>query len=227
MNSRPLRQIRSYVQRDSRITSAQAQAIARYAGHYALPLDRSRSDSARQRRVLEIGFGNGESLLQMAAAVPAVEYWGVEVYRPGFGHCLDRVVKSGLGNVFVSSDDIVGLIDSFHPRIFDAIFIFFPDPWPKKRHHKRRLIQPGFLRAIARSIKRSGVLMIATDIEDYANHIMEAIDASPVWSRLAGSDRLAPRPTFRPFTKYERKALAANRRVFEFACSLAPSVNDD
>lgn len=208
------RRIRSFVRRDSRITKAQAHALDAHLAHYRFEpeaLSRQHFNSLN----LEIGAGDGECTLALARKFPHEAFVASEVYRVGLGRILHAVNTEKLQNVRVAETDVMELLPSLPDRFFDRVMVFFPDPWPKKRHHKRRLIQAPFLVEVARVLRRSGRLFVATDIEDYAIHVLEQIEISMHWRNLAGTAKWAIRPHFRVQTKFETKGLAAGRRIFD------------
>ena len=170
-------------------------------------------------RSLEIGFGNGEVLAALAEAEPERDFIGIEVYRPGLGRMLSRVAELGLGNVRVSGDDAVELLEE---RIADAsldrIMVFFPDPWPKKRHHKRRLIQVPFASLLASKLKPGGQLCLATDWQDYAEQMLAVMEATPGLRNLhpgTDGDGYAPRPDYRPLTRFEQRGRRLGHGVWD------------
>ena len=210
------RHIRSFVRRDSRVTKAQALALEKYLKKYQF-----QSGDAELGRFsalnLEIGAGDGQCTLGLALASPNKGYIAAEVYRSGLGRLLGAVADQSLSNVRVA--DVVQLLPVVPLGYFDTMMIFFPDPWPKKRHHKRRLLSAEFLDVLAPKLKHSGRLFIATDIEDYALQVLELVEASNHWRNLAGPSMWAIRPNFRTLTKFEAKGLAAGRGAYEiFAC---------
>ena len=208
-----LRKVRSFVRRPGRITKAQQRALTTLLPRWGIPYGESTIDldgvfGRRARRVLDIGFGDGEALLTTAANNPSIDYLGVEVHEPGIGHLLVLIEKAGLENIRIVGRDVVDVIDHMiGDDAFDAVNLFFPDPWPKKRHHKRRLIQPTFVAEIARVLVDNGLLHIATDWADYAEHtravLAQCSDFMLVAAEELGGDPLA----FRPPTKFERRGL--------------------
>ena len=170
---------------------------------------------ASGRRIVEIGFGMGDSLIQMAQADPGAQFVGIEVHRPGVGRLLSRVVAEKIQNVRVYAEDAVDVFaQSLTLESLDAIHIFFPDPWHKKRHHKRRLIQPGWVREIAQRLKAGGYLHLATDWEPYAEHMFDVLDDVPSLKNASGAPRTAvPRPDYRPLTKFEARGERLGHRV--------------
>ena len=170
--------------------------------------------------VLEIGFGNGTSLAQMAEATPELNFLGIEVHRPGVGSLLLQIEKHELTNLKVSQSDAV---DVLKHQIGDAalsrVQVFFPDPWHKKRHHKRRLINPDFIALVARKLNRGGVLHLATDWQPYAEHMLEVLEQSNDFTNTVES--YAPKPDYRPDTKYEDRGRRLDHAVFDlvFTCT--------
>jgi tRNA (guanine-N7-)-methyltransferase len=193
------RPIRSFVLRQGRITPAQARALETLLPHYAIPFPESPLRSARKAPlVLEIGSGMGETTIAIAKAHPEIDFVAVEVHGPGVGSLLNRIAAEELENLRVIRHDAVEVLERMvEDGSLAAIHLFFPDPWPKKRHHKRRLVQPDFAALAARKLQAGGILHVATDWPEYAEHI-EAV--------LAGEARLekaATGLTARPETKFE------------------------
>lgn len=170
---------------------------------------------ASGRRIVEIGFGMGDSLIQMAQADPGAQFIGIEVHRPGVGRLLSRVLVEKIQNVRVYAEDAVDVFaQSLTLESLDAIHIFFPDPWHKKRHHKRRLIQPGWVREITQRLKAGGYLHLATDWEPYAEHMFDVLEDVPSLKNASGAPRSAvPRPDYRPLTKFEARGERLGHRV--------------
>ncbi|MCZ7562987.1 MAG: tRNA (guanosine(46)-N7)-methyltransferase TrmB [Burkholderiales bacterium] len=216
MTERP---IRSYVLRQGRTTAAQARAqrelLPRYGIAYApRPLDLAGAFGRAAPKILEIGFGMGETTAAVAAAHPENDYLAVEVHGPGVGSLLNRIAARGLANVRVIRHDAVEVLEHMiGPASLDGVHVFFPDPWPKKRHHKRRLIQPAFVRLLAARMKPGAYLHIATDWQDYAEHILAVLAAEPALANTVAA--FSPRPETRPETKFERRGLALGHRVWD------------
>jgi tRNA (guanine-N7-)-methyltransferase len=168
-------------------------------------------------KIFEIGFGNGESLVASAIANPGADFLGAEVHAPGIGHCLLGARKAGLENLRVVMDDAVRVLEL---RIADAALaranLLFPDPWPKKRHHKRRIVQPPFLRLLAAKIRPGGVLYIATDWADYARHIDEIIAEVDEVTVTERREHCGDRPLDRPGTHFERRGLKLGHRIVDW-----------
>jgi tRNA (guanine-N7-)-methyltransferase len=220
----PCRPIRSFVKRGGRITVAQQRALAGLWPRYGIDytgelLDLTALFGRRAPRTLEIGFGDGESLVALAQAQPARDFLGVEVHAPGVGHCLLAAAAGGLSNLRLMRHDAVEVLEqSIPPAALDEVLIYFADPWPKKRHHKRRLIQPRFVALLASRIAAGGRLRLATDWQPYADWMLEVLGASPQFRNSAGAARYAPRPAERPVTKFERRGarLGHTARDLEF-----------
>lgn len=156
--------------------------------------------------VCEIGFGDGRALAEMARDAPECDFVGIEVYRPGVGALLLRLNKAGTANVRVAMTDAAELLrDRVAPESLSRLLVFFPDPWPKKRHHKRRLIQPSFVELAASRLKPGGIFHCATDWNDYAAWMMEVLSGCGMLENPSGPGRYARRPSYRPRTKYERR----------------------
>jgi len=219
----PRRGIKSFVQRAGRITRAQERAMAELWPLWGVefspaPLDLDALFGRRASRVLEIGIGDGETLLALAAAHPGRDYLGIEVHRPGVGHCLLGIESRGLANVRLSSHDAVEVLEQQVPDAsLDEALLYFPDPWPKKRHHKRRIVQPAFVELLARKLKPGGTFRLATDWAPYAEHMLEVLRASPSFTNASPSGDYVPRPDSRPQTKFERRGERLGHEVFDLA----------
>ena len=219
--SQPRRTIRSFVQRAGRITRAQERALDELWPRFGIefspaPLDLDAVFGRQAPRVLEIGIGDGETLLALAAAHPAMDFLGVEVHQPGIGHCLLGIESLGLANVrLVSHDAVEVLAQQLADASLDEILLYFPDPWPKKRHHKRRIVQPGFVELVARRLKPGGRFRLATDWAPYAEHMLEVLRASPSFSNASPDGGCVPRPESRPLTKFERRGQRLGHEVFD------------
>jgi tRNA (guanine-N7-)-methyltransferase len=215
----PHRAIRSYVLRQGRLTDAQRRASAellpRFGISYSrIPLDLDRVFGRAAPKILEIGFGMGETTARIAASHPGNDYLGIEVHAPGVGSLLQRIAAPGLSNVRIIQHDAVEVLESMiAPACLDGVHVFFPDPWPKKRHHKRRLIQPPFVALLASRMKQGAYVHVATDWEDYAQQIMEVLSIEPLLANTA--DGYAPRPGQRPLTKFEDRGLKLGHGVWD------------
>ena len=210
------------------MTAAQRAALEREWSAYGLTVDNGPIDLAgafgrAAPRVLEIGCGDGTALLEMARRHPENDYLGVEVYRPGLGGLLQRIAAERTTNIRLISEDVVEVLARGIPEhSLDVICIFFPDPWPKKRHHKRRLIQPSFRDLLHAKLKRHGRLFVATDWPDYAEHILDVMEGDRGFVNLAGPGMSAPRPRWRPLTKYEQRARRLGHAIRDFAYAPTP-----
>lgn len=215
------RPIRSFVRRESRMTDAQQRALERLWPRYGIDIGDDMLDpdalfGRRASRVLEIGFGNGEALLAMATANPQNDYLGVEVHRPGVGHLLRELERHEITNVRVASTDVNDVLQRLPDNTLDTVCLFFPDPWPKKRHHKRRLMQPDFAQLLRRKLVVGGLLCMATDWEDYAAHMLETLSHAQGFENTAGAALYAPRHAQRPLTKFERRGQRLGHVVRDF-----------
>ncbi|PLW83503.1 tRNA (guanosine(46)-N7)-methyltransferase TrmB [Kineobactrum sediminis] len=215
------RPIRSYVLRMGRLTPGQQRAYDENWSHFGLLHGDGAPDfdvvfGRTAPRVLEIGFGMGESLVTMAAAAPEKDFIGIEVHRPGVGKLLHTMAEREVGNIRAYCHDAVEVLrDCIAESSLDTIQIFFPDPWHKKRHNKRRLIQPGFTAQLVRHLKPGGILHLATDWEDYAEQMLEVLSATPNLVNTAGVDQYAPRPSQRPLTKFELRGERLGHGVWD------------
>lgn len=213
--------IRSFVRREGRLTRAQDRALTTLWPRYGLSMeDRPLDPVATFGRVaplcMEIGFGNGEALLEMATAHPDHDFIGVEVYRPGIGGLLLKLEEAGAENVRVFRDDAKPVLaQSIPDEALDALFLFFPDPWPKKRHHKRRLIQPGFVRLAGQKLKSGGIFHMATDWQNYAEHMLEVMEARSDFENTAGPGAYAREHRWRPQTRFERRGRKLGHEVWD------------
>lgn len=215
-----LRTIRSFVRREGRLTRAQEQALTRLWPRYGMDpgqrLDLDAAFGRRAARTLEIGFGNGESLADMAMREPDVDFIGIDVHRPGVGHLLLELERRDLPNVrVICSDAVEVLAGSLPDAALERVLLWFPDPWPKKRHHKRRLVQPGFIELLARNMKAGGVLHLATDWEDYARHMLAVMAGAAAFRNCAGSGDYSPRPAYRPVTRFEERGRRLGHGVWD------------
>ncbi|SDM56391.1 tRNA (guanosine(46)-N7)-methyltransferase TrmB [Streptomyces wuyuanensis] len=207
------RRIRSFQPRRSRVTAGQADALQRLWPVWGLDIDGLRTLDLDGMFgglpvVLEIGFGMGEATAQMAAADPATGILAVDVHTPGQGNLLGLAEREGLSNVRVANGDAIILLrEMLPPASLDGLRVYFPDPWPKKRHHKRRLIQPEFLTLAASRMKPGAVLHCATDWEPYAEQMLEVLSAHPDFENTHEDGGYAPRPAFRPLTRFEGQGL--------------------
>jgi tRNA (guanine-N7-)-methyltransferase len=214
---KPHAPIRSYVLRQGRVSNAQRRAhdtlLPRYGIPYAdTPLDLDTVFGRSAPRMLEIGCGMGETTVAIAAANPGTDYLGIEVHTPGVGSLLKQIEAQDLANLRVIQHDAVAVLQNMiAPASLDGIHIFFPDPWPKKRHHKRRLIQPAFVALAASRLKPDGYLHAATDWQEYAEQMLAVLGAEPALANTAAG--YAGRPAWRPQTKFETRGLKLGHGV--------------
>lgn len=214
------RSIRSYVLRAGRITEAQKRALAELLPRLGIPFAPARIDldavlGRRAPRVLEIGFGSGDTLAELAAQRPEADFIGAEVHPPGIGHCLLEIESRGLANVRVVQHDAIEVLEHMiAPGALDEVLLYFPDPWPKKRHHKRRIVQPAFAALVADRLKPGGRFKLATDWEPYAAWMLEILNASPAFANAAADGGCIERPE-RGATRFERRGRRLGHRVFD------------
>ncbi|OYW36024.1 MAG: tRNA (guanosine(46)-N7)-methyltransferase TrmB [Hydrogenophilales bacterium 12-61-10] len=211
--------MRSYVLRAGRVGPGQARALAEIGPQCMLPyqaglLDLDAAFGRSAPHILEIGFGMGEGLAEIAAAHPENDYLGVEVHTPGVGALLKQVGERGLTNVRVIQHDAVEVLTRMvAPDSLAGIHIFFPDPWHKKRHHKRRLIQPPLVALLASRIQPGGYIHLATDWQDYAEQMLVVLAAEPLLANTVAD--YAPRPDTRPLTKFEQRGIRLGHGVWD------------
>lgn len=217
------RQIRSFVRREGRMTTGQQKALDRHWDQYGIdfspePLDIAGIFGRIAPLVLDVGSGMGETTIAMAGANPDNNYLAVEVHRPGVGSLLRRVHQQQLKNVRVINHDVMEVLRYQVPaNSVDSVCLFFPDPWPKKRHHKRRLVNRAFLNLLLPCLKDNGRLFITTDWDDYAEQILEVFSGHGGYINLAGETNPAPRPRWRPRTKFETRGSKLSHTVHDFA----------
>ena len=213
------RPIRSYVLRQGRVSNAQRRAYDGLLQTYGVPyvpqpLDFRQLFGREAPSVLEIGFGMGETTAAIAAAHPDTDYLALEVHTPGVGSLLKHIAESRLSNLRIVQHDAVEVLeDMVPPDTLAGIHVFFPDPWPKKRHHKRRLIQAEFAHLAASRLRPGGYLHAATDWQEYAAHILEVLSSEPLLENTAVD--YAPRPAYRPLTKFEQRGLRLGHGVWD------------
>ncbi len=218
----PRRQpVRSYVLRGGRITRAQKRALDELMPRWGLPftpalLDLDAVFGRYRPRVLEIGFGDGATLVELARMRPDTDFLGVEVHPPGVGHCLLAVDAGGITNVRLIAHDAVEVLDrQLAAASLDEVLLYFPDPWPKKRHHKRRIVQPSFAALVADRLKPGGTFHLATDWEPYALQMLEVLDAEPRLANAATGGRWIEDPAARGPTRFERRGRRLGHDVFD------------
>lgn len=222
-DAKPRRRIRSFVLRMGRMTAGQQRALDELWPRYgidfaAATLDLDQVFNRHAPRVIEIGFGTGEALFAYAQAHPEMDCLGIEVHKPGAGHLLLQVQQAATTNIRVSCSDAVEVLSQQIPAAsIDAVHVFFPDPWHKKRHHKRRLIQTAFADVLARALRQDGMLRLATDWQDYAEHMRAVLDEHPEFINTAGAEGYVPRPDDRPLTRFERRGHRLGHGVWDMA----------
>lgn len=220
-DTKPLRTVRSFVRREGRLTQAQQRAIDTHWQEFAIDDGDSLIDlnvlfNRDAPKILEIGFGNGNSLAQMAAEQPEHDFLGVEVHRPGVGQLLNSIEKLGLTNIRVACTDAVELIKHrLADNSLDRLQLFFPDPWHKKRHHKRRIIQPEFVELLAQKIKSGGYLHMATDWQHYAEQMLDDLSNNDDFINCGDETGYIPRPDYRPLTKFEQRGHKLGHGVWD------------
>ena len=212
--------IKSFVSRGGRMTSAQKKAIENLKNKYCINQIQNPYEAAHNYReiVLEIGFGNGENLINLACLRPNVDFIGIDPHLPGVGRVLLELEREKIENVRI----LIGDADELIPQKIKAqslkeVLILFPDPWPKKRHHKRRLLKLEFLKMLTSKIIPGGYLHIATDWKDYADSIAAIIEETPCLINATGKLKFAKRPEWRPVTKYERRGIKLNHRIYDIS----------
>lgn len=216
-----LRRIRSFVRREGRLTKGQQRALDELFPQFGISLQQGGIDfdtlfGRRGARILEIGFGNGASLAEMATEHPENDYLGIEVHRPGVGNLLLQIEKQALSNVRVSNDDAVEVLEQQIPdESLDAVYLFFPDPWHKRKHHKRRIVQPVFVNLVQRKLKPGGIFHMATDWENYAEHMLEIMSSADGFENIAGNRQYTIRPEYRPLTKFEQRGQRLGHGVWD------------
>ena len=218
--STPRRSVRSFVIRAGRMTEAQQRALDELLPRYRVSRDALAGGLAEvfprhAPLYLEIGSGNGDNALALAARLPSVDVLASEVHPPGVGHTVHEAQRRGLTNLHIFDGDALELLAALPPACLDAVFIFFPDPWPKKRHHKRRLVQLELLDLLASRLKLHGRARFASDDADYALQVRDALSGDRRWLNVAGAGAWAPRPQERIRTRFEQRALRDGRAVFD------------
>jgi tRNA (guanine-N7-)-methyltransferase len=216
------RSIRSFVLRQGHLSSGQARALEELGPKFCIDytpnaLDLDAAFGRAAPRVLEIGFGMGQATATIAAARSDTDFLGVEVHTPGVGSLLKLIGEQGLSNLRIVQHDAVEVLEHMlTPDSLDGAHIFFPDPWHKKRHNKRRLIKPEFVKQLVSRIKTGGYLHLATDWEDYAIQMLEVLSAEPTLTNTASSDTgYAERPDYRPLTKFENRGIKLGHGVWD------------
>lgn len=218
---RPHRAIKSFVMRSGRMTEGQQRGLDLGLPKFGLQLEDGLRDfdqvfGRSAPRTFEIGFGMGHATLEMAAAAPEQDFIGVEVHKPGVGALLNGMLTQNLSNIRVYSCDALEVLrDCVADASLDRLLLFFPDPWHKSRHHKRRIVQPAFAELVRQKLKIGGVLHMATDWEEYAEHMLEVMNVAPGYRNLAADGRCVERPAERPVTKFERRGERLGHGVWD------------
>jgi tRNA (guanine-N7-)-methyltransferase len=214
-----MRPVRSFVLRGGRLTRGQKRAIDEYWPRFGIDKDELRLDFKTLfgndgSVIMEIGFGNGDAIRQMAQARPAENYLGVEVHQPGVGHLLLKMKQHGITNIRIANDDAVEFLrERVAEESLAGVRIYFPDPWPKKRHQKRRLIQSSIVKLLASRMFLGAVLHLATDWGPYAEHMLQVMRSSDDFVNLSPSGDFCDRPQWRPQTRYERRGVRLGHQV--------------
>ncbi|MBD3609992.1 MAG: tRNA (guanosine(46)-N7)-methyltransferase TrmB [Gammaproteobacteria bacterium] len=222
MTDQPIyRRIRSFVRREGRMTSSQKYAMDKLWPKYGIeadgqPIDLVACFGREAPTVVEIGFGNGIAMLHMAKLHPEWNFIGIEVHRPGVGGLMLRLEEQGIENVRLMAEDAVDILKhQIADSRLDKLLLFFPDPWHKKRHHKRRIVQPGFAQLVRNKLKPGGHFHMATDWEPYAEHMMEVMSVAEGYSNLAGAGQFIEAPEYRPETKFELRGRRLGHGVWD------------
>ena len=226
MSSPPagFRPIRSYVLREGRLTSGQRRALDELWPVYGIALPAADGEPASLRQAfgrdaptrLEIGFGDGGALLEMAEKNPHCNFIGAEVHRPGVGRLLLQLEARQLANVRVFCDDGIRVLSgAIATHALDAVYLYFPDPWPKKKHHKRRIVQPAFIQLVSDRLATGGYFHFATDWQPCAEQALERLEQSGHFENCAGAGHFSPRPDDRPLTKFERRGQKLGHQVWD------------
>jgi tRNA (guanine-N7-)-methyltransferase len=214
--------IKSFVKRRGHISRAQERAVEEGMPKWGIPYKEQTEiafnilwGTSDAPNWLEIGFGMGETTVKIAKDNPHVNYLGVEIYTAGVGSLLKKINEEGITNIRIISHDVVDVLQEMIPNhSLDKVMIYFPDPWRKSRHHKRRLIQSEFIANLAKKMRPQGVLHCATDWENYANHMHEILSNAPSWKNIANTP-FTPRPDERPITKFEQRGLKLGHQVWD------------
>jgi len=214
------RKIQSFIRRQGRLTSGQQYALDNYWPIYGLDphvdVDFAEVFGRHAPRCIEIGFGNGESLAQMGAANPEIDYIGIEVHRPGVGHLLMLLAEKNLTNVRLYCHDAIEILEKRVPDdSLSGVHLFFPDPWPKKKHHKRRIVQPGFTELLSRKLKTDGYFHAASDWQHYAEQMLQVLSNDKRFANASPANDYCPRPDYRPLTKFEQRGIKLGHGVWD------------
>lgn len=216
----PLKKIRSFIRRQGRLTPGQQTALDTLWDKYCLNPELTYHFNEVFGRtaplIMEIGFGNGESLAKMAAENPGQDYIGIEVHRPGVGHLLMLLEQAGLTNVRIYCHDAIEILEQRIPnQSLAGLHLFFPDPWPKKKHHKRRIVNQSFVGLLQRKLMAGGYFHAATDWQHYAEWMLAILAAEPQLTNLSPTHDYCARPEYRPLTKFEQRGLRLGHGVWD------------
>ena len=221
MTIKHIRTIRSFVKREGRLTAGQQKALDTQWPAFGIDysdqlLNLDQVFGRQAPRILEIGFGNGDSLWQMALANPDKDYLGIEVHRPGVGHLLHLIESSDISNLRISNHDAVEVLKTQIPDTsLDRLQLFFPDPWHKKKHHKRRIVQTDFVTLVANKLKPGGLFHLATDWQHYAEHMLRVLEQCELFENLSEDNSFVERPQQRPLTKFEQRGQRLGHGVWD------------
>jgi len=216
-----IRTVRSFVKREGRLTKGQAHALENFWSEMGLNHEDGMIDSKalfgnENPVTLEIGFGMGKSLVEMAKNAPDINFIGIEVHRPGVGACIALAQEEGVKNLKVYEHDAIEILaDCIPEKSLTTVQLFFPDPWHKKKHHKRRIVQPEFVETIRQKLKVGGVFHMATDWENYAECMLEDMQSAPGYNNLSQTNDYVPRPDSRPLTKFEQRGHRLGHGVWD------------
>lgn len=216
----PSRRIRSFIRRQGRITQGQQLALDNHWDRYCLDpnadYDFSQVFGRTAPLIVEIGFGAGDSLAKMAAANPDNDYIGIEVHRPGVGHLMLLLDQQGLTNVRIYCHDAIEIIErKIADNSLAGVHLFFPDPWPKKKHHKRRIVRPSFVESLTKKLQSGGYFHAATDWQNYAENMLEVLSAGTSISNTSDTGDYCERPEYRPLTKFEQRGIRLGHGVWD------------
>lgn len=216
-----IRKVQSFILREGRLTKGQAAAIEQFWTDMGLdfqaePFDLANLFNQSAPIVLEIGFGMGKSLVEMASHAPELNFLGIEVHKPGVGSCLSEADIAGVKNLKVMAHDAVEVLEKCIPDGgLHRVQLYFPDPWHKKRHHKRRIVQPEFAQLVRRKLAVGGVFHMATDWEDYAKQMLEVMSVAEGFKNQSADNTYVPRPEYRPITKFEKRGERLGHGVWD------------
>jgi tRNA (guanine-N7-)-methyltransferase len=220
-NEQYFRAIRSFVRRQGRMTTSQYKALETLWSQYGLSIDGGmqsfetlfQNDHAT---ILEIGFGNGKTLYDMAEKAPLCNFIGIEVHLPGVGALLQRIDEGGINNLKLYQEDALEVLRQCIPdSSLSRVQLYFPDPWPKARHHKRRIVQPAFIDLIHQKLKLGGIFHAATDWENYAEHMLTTLEHAEGFENTAGKNQFSPKPDYRLDTKFELRGKKLGHGVWD------------